>query len=62
MNKVEPKVSKKTDLKLLSRDELREFCTDLGLQSYRRDQILALSRKVCLSSGLLMDLLGFIWK
>ncbi|MEX2602174.1 MAG: 23S rRNA (adenine(2503)-C(2))-methyltransferase RlmN [Balneolaceae bacterium] len=30
---------KKTDLKSLSREELASFCSELGLQSYRHDQI-----------------------
>lgn len=29
----------KTDLKFLTKDELQEFCAELGLQSYRSDQI-----------------------
>lgn len=33
------KTDKKTNLKCLTKQELRDFCADLGLQSYRSDQI-----------------------
>lgn len=32
-------IEEKTDLKALTKDELQDFCADLGLQSYRSDQI-----------------------
>jgi len=39
MNEIKAKAGKNTDLKSLTRDELGEFCTELELQGYRRDQI-----------------------
>ncbi|MEX0639367.1 MAG: 23S rRNA (adenine(2503)-C(2))-methyltransferase RlmN, partial [Balneolaceae bacterium] len=41
MAEIKPNIarSKKTDLKSLTRDELDEFCSGIGVQSYRADQI-----------------------
>lgn len=39
MNKIKSEVTHKTDLKSLTRQELRDFCEELELQNYRVDQL-----------------------